>query len=40
MPILEGAYQVLYEGANPRQVLEQLMGREKRHELEAEVSWI
>ena len=40
MPILGGAYQVLYEGADPRQVLEQLMGREKRHELEAEESWI
>ena len=40
MPILGGAYQVLYEGADPRQVLDQLMRREKRHELEAEESWI
>lgn len=40
MPILGGAYQVLYEGADPRQVLEQLMRREKRHELEVEQSWI
>ena len=40
MPILEGAYQVLYKGADPRQVLTRLMSREKRHELEAEESWI
>ncbi len=40
MPILAGAYQVLYEDQNPRQVLNQLMAREKRHELEVEESWI
>lgn len=40
MPILSGAYQVLYEGADPQEVLVRLMAREKRGELEAEESWI
>lgn len=40
MPITTGAYEVLYEGVNPRQVLEQLMARKRRDELEIEESWI
>ena len=40
MPITAGAYDVLYEGRDPRQVLERLMARERRDELEAEESWI
>lgn len=40
MPITTGAYEVLYEGVNPRQVLEQLMARRRRDELEIEESWI
>ncbi len=40
MPITTGAYEVLYEGADPRRVLEQLMSRARRGELEAEESWI
>ena len=40
MPITAGAYEVLYEGGDPRQVLERLMARERRDELEAEESWI
>jgi glycerol-3-phosphate dehydrogenase (NAD(P)+) len=40
MPITTGAYQVLYEGKDPHLVLEQLMAREKKHELEQEQSWI
>lgn len=40
MPITTGAYEVLYEGADPRRVLEQLMNRARRGELEAEESWI
>lgn len=40
MPIVEGAYQVLYEDRDPREVVAQLMTREKRHELETEESWI
>ena len=40
MPITAGAYEVLYEGHDPRQVLERLMTRERRDELEAEESWI
>ena len=40
MPITAGAYEVLYQGADPRQVLERLMARERRDELEAEQSWI
>ena len=38
MPITTGAYAVLYEGADPRSVLTQLMGREKKDELEP--SWV
>ena len=34
MPITTGAYSVLYEGADPRTVLSQLMAREKRGEPE------
>ncbi len=40
MPITAGAYEVLYAGGDPRQVLERLMARERRDELEAEESWI
>ena len=40
MPITTGAYEVLYEGADPRHVLERLMARERRDELETEESWI
>ena len=43
MPITTGAYEVLYHGGNPRWVLERLMTRAKRDELdalEAEESWI
>ncbi len=40
MPIITGAYGVLYEGQHPRQVLEGLMARERRDELEQEESWI
>ncbi len=40
MPITAGAYEVLYEGGDPRQVLERLMARERRDELEVEESWI
>jgi len=40
MPITTGAYAVLYEGADPYIVLNQLMTREKRGELETEEYWI
>ena len=40
MPITAGACEVLYEGGDPRQVLERLMARERRDEPEAELSWI
>ena len=40
MPITAGAYEVLYAGGDPRQVLERLMARERRDEPEAEESWI
>lgn len=40
MPITAGAYEVLYRGADPRRVLERLMARERRDELEQEESWI
>lgn len=40
MPIAEGAYEVLYEGKDPRTVLTQLMTRERKEELETEESWI
>ena len=43
MPITTGAYEVLYRGGDPRQVLERLMTRARRDELdtlEAEESWI
>ena len=38
MPITEAAYRVLYEGANMLEMLRELMGREKRHEVEE--SWM
>lgn len=38
MPILEGAYQVLYQSADPRKVILSLMTRAKKHETED--SWI
>ena len=38
MPIAEEAYQVLYEGRDPKTVLQELMRREKRHEMEE--TWI
>ena len=34
MPITTGAYAVLYEGKDPKSVLEELMGRKKKHESE------
>jgi len=40
MPITAGAYEVLYREADPRGVLERLMARERRDELEEEQSWI
>ena len=40
MPITAGACEVLYGGGDPRQVLERLMARERRDELETEMSWI
>ncbi len=38
MPITQGAYQVLYQGATPQSVLTRLMGRSKKAELDQ--SWI
>ena len=40
MPITFGAYEVLYEGKDPHEVLRSLMSRQARDELEAEESWI
>jgi glycerol-3-phosphate dehydrogenase (NAD(P)+) len=40
MPILTGAYGVLYEGADPKSVLTRLMTRERKDELETETLWI
>jgi len=40
MPITNGAYEVLYEGRDPHRVLEELMVREKKDELEPEQYWI
>ena len=40
MPIAEGAYDVLYRGVHPRQILARLMTREKKQESENEPSWI
>ncbi len=34
MPIVTQAYEVLYKGKNPKQALQDLMGRPKRHESE------
>ena len=34
MPITNEAYRVLFEGKNPRQAVADLMGREKKHEME------
>lgn len=38
MPIAQAAYEVLYEGKDPRTVIKELMGREKKHEIEQ--SWV
>lgn len=38
MPITEAAYQVLYHGKNPREVITDLMTRAKKHEIEE--SWV
>ena len=38
MSITQAAYQVLYEGRDPKTVLQELMRREKRHEMEE--TWI
>lgn len=38
MPIAQAAYEVLYEGKNPRTVLAELMSRGKKHE--SENSWV
>ena len=38
MPIAAAAYQVLYEGKDPRAVITELMTREKKHEIEQ--SWV
>ena len=38
MPITQAAYQVLYEGRDPKTVLQELMRRGKRHEMEE--TWI
>ncbi len=40
MPIVSGAYSVLYEGADPGAVLSRLMVRERKDELETEDHWI
>ena len=40
MPITFGAYEVLYEGKDPHEVLRRLMARQRKDELEAEESWI
>ena len=37
MPITQAAYEVLYHGKAPETVLQELMGRAKRHE--SEESW-
>lgn len=38
MPITEAAYQVLYEGKDPKEVIPELMSRAKKHEIEE--SWL
>lgn len=38
MPIAQAAYEVLYEGKDPRNVVKELMSREKKHETEQ--SWV
>ena len=38
MPITQAAYEVLYEGKDVRNVVKELMGREKKHETEQ--SWV
>ena len=38
MPISEGAYQVLYNGKKPKEILTELMQRDKKHEIE-DASW-
>ena len=39
MPICQSAYQVLYEGRDPRGVAKDLMGRARKDEL-LDVSWV
>ena len=39
MPIVEAAYQVLYENAEPRQVIRTLLLRRRKAESE-DISWI
>ena len=34
MPITEAAYEVLYQGRDPKEAILTLMRREKRHEIE------
>lgn len=38
MPIAQAAYEVLYKGKDPRSVIKELMGREKKYEIEQ--SWV
>ena len=38
MPITAAAYQVLYEGKDPKTVVVELMTRDKKHE--SEESWV
>ena len=40
MPITFGAYEVLYQGKDPHEVLRRLMARQRKDELETEESWI
>ena len=40
MPITFGAYETLYEGKDPHEVLAQLMARQRKDERELEESWI
>lgn len=38
MPITEAIYSVLYEGANPKEAVLELMTRNKKHEMEDSVT--
>lgn len=40
MPITFGAYEVMYEGKDPHEVLRTLMARQAKDELETEESWL